>query len=143
MFISKCYILLSVLSRAYVRHSLPLLLLISQSNSTHAWELRIECRVSFVTKIGTCCEWELIYAEQSTCCQKPSQFEATYNLFYNIRISRLWPFQGWAFSRDEHKIVAQLWKTTIWGRFCQKIVLWLWLWCSLSENCGRGWGCGG
>ena len=42
-------------------------------------------------------------------------------------------------SRDERKIVAQLWKTIIWGAFCQKIVLW----CSLSENCGRGWGCGG
>ena len=27
--------------------------------------------------------------------------------------------------------------------FVPKIVLWLLLWCSLSENCGRGWGCGG
>ena len=46
-------------------------------------------------------------------------------------------------SRDERKIVAQLWKTTIWGCFCQKIVLWLGLWCSLSKNVGSGWGCGG
>ena len=45
--------------------------------------------------------------------------------------------------RDERKIVAQLWRTTIWGCFFPKIVLWLLLWCSLSENCGRGWGCGG
>ena len=45
--------------------------------------------------------------------------------------------------RDERKIVAQLWRTTIWGRFPPNIVLWLGLWCSLSKNCGRGWGCGG
>ena len=37
--------------------------------------------------------------------------------------------------------MAQLWRTTIRGCFSPKVVLWLW--CSLSENCGRGWGCGG
>ena len=37
--------------------------------------------------------------------------------------------------------MAQLWRTTIWGCFSPNIVLWLWY--SLSENCVRGWGCGG
>ena len=26
--------------------------------------------------------------------------------------------------------------------FQEKIVLWLWLWCSFLKNCGCGWGCG-
>ena len=50
---------------------------------------------------------------------------------------------GWVCDRDERKIVVQLWRITIWGRFSPKIMLWLWLLCSLSKNCGRGWGCGG
>ena len=69
------------------------------------------------------------------------QFVSANGTFLRDTTLELNKFCTYILDRDERKIVAQLWRTTIWGRFSPKIVLWLW--CSLSKNCGRGWGCGG